>query len=331
MDIGEDWVVPFTYILLNTTISVLPNPTLMFFFIDEHTCNCVGWDTVEINNNNYDALKLSGNFGTKNDIWYSQVVGNIIKLDFNDIDLGYGSMLDSLDMILKSTTYEIDTLPPLVPEIPGGDLILSVGVTAEYSAQTTDPDDDIIRYIFDWGDGKTDQTDFIPSGVTINLSHTWAEKGIYDIRVKARDIYGAESDWSEPLSVTVENNNPEKPSIPDGPTNGKIQESYTYQTSSTDVDGHKIKYYFDWGDGKNSWTNFIDSGEIVSASHVFTEQGIFEIKVKAVDEYGAESDWSDSISVTMPKNKLENILINLIEKFIEKHQIISLIFKQFFF
>jgi len=41
------------------------------------------------------------------------------------------------------------------------------------------------------------------SGESVTASHTWTAAGRYDIRVKARDSFGAESDWSEPLTVKM--------------------------------------------------------------------------------------------------------------------------------
>ncbi|MCK5030986.1 MAG: Zn-dependent exopeptidase M28, partial [Thermoplasmatales archaeon] len=35
----------------------------------------------------------------------------------------------------------------------------------------------------------------------------WDEKGTYDIRVKAKDTKGNESDWSDPLVVSMPMNN----------------------------------------------------------------------------------------------------------------------------
>ena len=31
----------------------------------------------------------------------------------------------------------------------------------------------------------------------------WDEKGDYEIKVKAKDVHGAESEWSDPLTVTM--------------------------------------------------------------------------------------------------------------------------------
>jgi hypothetical protein len=67
--------------------------------------------------------------------------------------------------------------------------------------------------------------------VKIGQNHTWTKKGTFEIRVTARDKYGTVCSWSNPLSATVENTRPTKPSTPDG---------------------HDIKYGFDYdGDDQN--------------------------------------------------------------------------------
>lgn len=109
---------------------------------------------------------------------------------------------------------------------------------------------------------------------------------------------------------------PEKPII-EGPTEGKIGVTYTYETFTDDTDGDQIRYYFDWGDGSLSLTDPIQAGEMISESHSWTEKGNYSIRVKAIDELGAQSPWSDPLVVTMPKNKLLYrfpILLNFLER-----------------
>ena len=94
---------------------------------------------------------------------------------------------------------------------------------------------------------------------------------------------------------------PLKPMRPSGPTSGKIGEEYTYNTSAVELDGDNIYYFFDWGDGMASeWIGPYKSGEIATASHVWGNKGSYEIKVKAKDELGHESEWSDPLAVSMP-------------------------------
>ncbi len=47
-----------------------------------------------------------------------------------------------------------------------------------------------------------------------------------------------------------------------------------------------------------------ESGEIYEVNHTWDEKGEYEIRVKAKDEHGAESEWSDPLPVSMPRNKL---------------------------
>ena len=97
---------------------------------------------------------------------------------------------------------------------------------------------------------------------------------------------------------------PEKPSTPDGPTEGKVGTEYAYTASTTDPQGDDVHYWFEWGDGTNSgWVGPYPSGETGSASYAWTEKGDYSIKVKAKDPEGHESIWSDPLPVTMPKNK----------------------------
>ena len=58
--------------------------------------------------------------------------------------------------------------------------------------------------MFDWGDDTSSNwVGPYDSGVVGEASHVWTDAGEYDIRVKAKDINGSESDWSIPLTVTI--------------------------------------------------------------------------------------------------------------------------------
>jgi hypothetical protein len=77
---------------------------------------------------------------------------------------------------------------------------------------------------------------------------------------------------------------------------------YSYSTFTVDIANDKLFYVFDWGDGTNSgWLGPINSGETVEASHMWTEEGKYDIKVNAMDSYGELSGWSDPLAVAMVK------------------------------
>jgi subtilisin family serine protease len=96
------------------------------------------------------------------------------------------------------------TNPPDKPEIIGPKNG-KVGVEYTYNTSAvTDPEGDDIYYLFDWGDGTySDWLGPFFSGESGSAAHKWTIKGIFQIRVKARDSYGLESPWSDPLIVSM--------------------------------------------------------------------------------------------------------------------------------
>jgi hypothetical protein len=95
------------------------------------------------------------------------------------------------------------------------------------------------------------------------------------------------------------NNNPPNTPTITGEINGKIKTSYYYRIQTTDPNQNNVQYCVDWGDDTNVTTDFYESGKQISISHTWITEGTYMVKVKAVDEYGAESDWA-TLTVTMP-------------------------------
>jgi hypothetical protein len=149
---------------------------------------------------------------------------------------------------------------------------------------------------------QLDSSNFLVSGYTESFG-----SGDYDV-------------WLLKLMIT-ENSIPYTPSRPMGPSSGNIDEEYTYTTSTIDPDGDQLFYLFDWGDGHTSfWYGPYDSGEECSASNIWFDRGTFEIRVKAQDVHGAESEWSDPLVVSMPRNYIfkSTVLMRLFEIFLLK-------------
>jgi len=109
------------------------------------------------------------------------------------------------------------------------------------------------------------------------------------------------------------NDAPENITI-DGPKTGKAGQLYMYTTSADDPEGDPIYYMFDWGDGSYSkWLGPNISGNEVSDNHSWSK-GTYDIKVKAKDTRGFESDWSDPLVVTVPRNKaISNPFLNWLQ------------------
>ena len=99
-----------------------------------------------------------------------------------------------------------DNNPPNAPDIDGPPHG-KVGVEYCWTFHSEDPDGDDIKYIINWGDGETTETDCYPSCTPVEVCHTYSDQGTYIIKAKAKEctIDGLESDWAE-LSVTMPRN-----------------------------------------------------------------------------------------------------------------------------
>jgi hypothetical protein len=94
--------------------------------------------------------------------------------------------------------------PPEKPDIPTGLSSGKINKEYNFSSSTTDIDADILYYKWDFDDGTfSNWLGPFNSGETINITHVWTKKGVYNIKVKARDIHRAESPWSEALKLRI--------------------------------------------------------------------------------------------------------------------------------
>ncbi len=195
----------------------------------------------------------------------------------------------------KAKVVTITSNPPKRPMNLDGPASGTTGVEYEFTVSTTDPDGDDLTYTFDWDDSKTDWAVNISSGSTATISHAWTSPGWYNITVKANDIHGLDTTWSPPHMIHISSNPPAKPTLNAYVTKGFIDRNYHFTASSTDPDDNRISYKFNWGDGNDHTTGNTDSGETVNVSHRWTSTGNYNVRVKAIDTTGAESDWSSSL------------------------------------
>ncbi len=147
--------------------------------------------------------------------------------------------------------------------------------------------------------------------------------GFSDVRI--RWVYDDKGMWAwywmvDNIMVYGNINDPPNAPIIDGPTSGTAGTSYTYTFISSDPEGDQVSYYIEWGDGDiTDWTGFQPSGEPYSTSHVWSEQGAYIIKGKAMDTNGEESDWG-TLTVTMPRNRATNTpFLNFLHNFLTGH------------
>jgi outer membrane protein assembly factor BamB len=189
---------------------------------------------------------------------------------------------------------------PLTPDVPAGPTIGRIDYAYNFSIEAIDPDGDSVAVRCAWGDEDTSNwSPFDISGKVILLSHLWSDTGTYYIKAQVQDNSGLFSNWSEPCSIRIIIDEPPlTPSIPFGPSEGKINISYDFASSTTDPDGDKIAIRFDWGNGDTSdWSPLKSSGDTITTGNTWLTPGTYSVKAQAKDIYDMTSDWSEGFPV----------------------------------
>jgi predicted choloylglycine hydrolase len=157
----------------------------------------------------------------------------------------------------------------------------------------------------------------------IYLYHYYNYNNVIEIDIYEEFENGIQSIYLPSLFEPLNNQPPNVPTNLEGQLSGRNGNEYTYSCDlviDPDNTPNEIYYMFDWGDYSNSnWIKPSYGSNKIYASHTWNEQGIYEIKVKSRDIFGLESEWSDSIEVSMPKSKLQidfnQWLFRLIQRF----------------
>ena len=224
----------------------------------------------------------------------------------------------NIDYVPSDT--ESSNQPPYPPRNPyPANGTTASSVKSEVSWTGGDPNsNDIITYDVYFGTNST------PSKVSTAQSDASYNPGVlsngitYYWRIVAWDNNGLST--LGPLwhftTLSEENNPPNTPVI-NGETNGNIRTTYFYTVETTDPEKNEVKYYIDWDDNTTTTTGLYESGEEVYVSHTWTAEGFYTIKVKAIDEYSAESTWG-TLAITMPysmNNPLQQLFQWLFQQF----------------
>ncbi len=105
---------------------------------------------------------------------------------------------------------------PLTPEPPCGATSGKINTDYSYVVETVDPEGDDVYYLFDWGDSTASEwIGSFDSGAPCNVTHRWETQGSFQIRVRAKDVHGLQSEWSNPLEVSMSKFKPHLPSLED--------------------------------------------------------------------------------------------------------------------
>jgi hypothetical protein len=184
-----------------------------------------------------------------------------------------------------------------------------------------DPDGDIVAYDVYFGTTNPppqvvyNVTEYSPGILELNTTYYW--------KIVAWDEHGASSKGDIWMFKTIISLPPEPP-ILDGPSSGKAGVEYCLTVYSTGSNEDEFMYLIDWGDETTSgWIGPYPQGVPQEVCHTYYSTGNYNIRAKAKDSYGTESEWSDTFSVNIPRNRASIFKLNLISWILERFQIIN--------
>jgi PKD repeat protein/C1A family cysteine protease len=152
------------------------------------------------------------------------------------------------------------------------------------SAGSRDPDGTITAYAWDFGDNT--------SATGANANHTYTSAGTFTARLTVTDNQGATG--FDTTTITVSNvNTPPVAAVSASPTSGTKPLAVSFSGSgSSDPDGTITSYAWDFGDSSQA------TG--VSASHTYTNGGIFNARLTVTDNNNATDSTTVAINVNIP-------------------------------
>jgi len=163
-------------------------------------------------------------------------------------------------------------------------------------------------YNFTFGDESYCKTLAI-SQSNYSINHSYSDKQMYYAIVTVKNEYS--ESYRSITKILIDNwGPPSKPTLT-GPTSGKPGTKYDtnneliFNITATDPDGEQIWFKIDMGDGRNHddlLRKFpFESGELVRWDYNWPEEGEYQVRIKALDTQEYESEWSDSLFVTIKK------------------------------
>jgi hypothetical protein len=142
-----------------------------------------------------------------NDILYFCAYNNNAGPEFRTIDKTTGTSTFIANLPGQTTGFGIpysSNMPPETPTVPTGPDSGTINVEYSFITTANDPELDQVHYMFDWDDGTTSEwIGPFASGAPGTATHAWEDAGTYEVKAKAKDVNGRESDWSSAHSITI--------------------------------------------------------------------------------------------------------------------------------
>jgi DNA/RNA endonuclease G (NUC1) len=184
------------------------------------------------------------------------------------------------------TAVESNTQPPIVA-ISGPAGALAEGDSTSFSAAgSIDPNGSIVSYEWEFGDGSV--------GTGVAVTHTFAQDGVFTVRLTATDDSGLVS--TATFAVTVSNVLPTVGAVANGSVNVGV--AYTASGSFSDPGADAWTATVNWGDGSAAETVAL-SGQTFTLTHAFGAAGTYTVAIAIADDDGSTTV-THTVTVTQP-------------------------------
>lgn len=148
-----------------------------------------------------------------------------------------------------------------------------------FTDQSSDPDGEIVQWLWDFGDGSTSEVQ--------SPSHRYTNDGTYTVTLQVTDDRGASDETSQEIKVSNVAPKAAFSFTPEKPTD---LDTVQFTDASQDPDGEIVKWLWDFGDGSTS--------DIQTPSHRYADDGEYVVKLTVTDDDGAEASTSQTITVS---------------------------------
>jgi hypothetical protein len=205
--LGEQWTI-------STDMDITIKGNIEFFgsnipvemgFLDlplDETLSVKDIEEINVEAGVFESFKISGKLGDSSNLWYSSEIGYLTKVEITKELLGV-NLSCNLELLSTNFNHPENNGAPDIPVISGPSNGQK-GEEYEYIVSTTDPEGEDVYYKIDWGDGTcSDWLGPNASGEEVIAKHTWYKDATFNIRVKAKDINGYQTVWSDPTVVTM--------------------------------------------------------------------------------------------------------------------------------